>query len=180
MTPRCVLLSATILSSLDTSQDPCENFYQFANGGWLGTHLLPPDRGSYDQFDVASERNTRLIREILQFNHSHFPSAPPINTDDSIDAELDYDTLILGKLRSLYRSCLDEKLLNYLGQDPLMHVLRMVKKLFRENITHVPIPGIGEMGVNEEESVNIHDSHGVGLTNALAYMHSKGVLVQLP
>ncbi len=27
----CVVLSATILSSLDTTQDPCENFYEYAS-----------------------------------------------------------------------------------------------------------------------------------------------------
>ena len=28
----CVVLSAAILSSLDTTQDPCENFYEYASG----------------------------------------------------------------------------------------------------------------------------------------------------
>ncbi len=31
LTPQCVILSASILSSLDTSQDPCENFYDFSS-----------------------------------------------------------------------------------------------------------------------------------------------------
>lgn len=29
--PQCIVLSASILSSLDASQDPCENFYDFAS-----------------------------------------------------------------------------------------------------------------------------------------------------
>ena len=31
LTSDCITLSASILSSLDTSQDPCENFYDFAS-----------------------------------------------------------------------------------------------------------------------------------------------------
>ena len=31
LSPECIMLSASILSSLDRSQDPCENFYEFAS-----------------------------------------------------------------------------------------------------------------------------------------------------
>jgi hypothetical protein len=31
MKPQCVVLAGTILSSLDTTQDPCENFYEYVS-----------------------------------------------------------------------------------------------------------------------------------------------------
>ena len=31
--PHCIVLAASILSGVDVTQDPCENFYDFANGG---------------------------------------------------------------------------------------------------------------------------------------------------
>ena len=36
----CVVLSAAILSSLDTTQDPCENFYKYASGFCSASQLL--------------------------------------------------------------------------------------------------------------------------------------------
>jgi endothelin-converting enzyme len=36
----CVVLSAAILSSLDTKQDPCENFYEYASGFRSASLLL--------------------------------------------------------------------------------------------------------------------------------------------
>gem|GEM_PF-1450430 len=53
--------------NLDTTLDPGENFYQFANGGWLEKHPIPSDKSRYGSFDVladsAKEQVKVLIRE---------------------------------------------------------------------------------------------------------------------
>lgn len=41
LTPNCIILAASILSSLDTSQDPCENFYDFASKSARGFVSCP-------------------------------------------------------------------------------------------------------------------------------------------
>ena len=33
LTPTCVRIAAGVLMSMDTSYDPCEDFYHFSNGG---------------------------------------------------------------------------------------------------------------------------------------------------
>lgn len=40
----CVSLAAALHSGLDTSIDPCEDFYGFANNGWLAEHPIPQDK----------------------------------------------------------------------------------------------------------------------------------------
>jgi putative endopeptidase len=52
-------------ANLDTSVKPCEDFYHFANGGWLKTHSLPEDKSRFGAFEEVSERNRAILKQIL-------------------------------------------------------------------------------------------------------------------
>jgi endothelin-converting enzyme len=39
LTSTCVRIAAGILEGLDETVDPCDDFYSFANGGWLEQHV---------------------------------------------------------------------------------------------------------------------------------------------
>ena len=51
--------------NIDTTVKPCEDFYQFANGGWLKSHTLPGDKSRYGAFEEVSDRNREVLRQIL-------------------------------------------------------------------------------------------------------------------
>jgi putative endopeptidase len=56
------------LAGMDRAVTPGDNFFAYANGTWLKTATIPPDRSSYGPFDALQEltvkRTADLIKEI--------------------------------------------------------------------------------------------------------------------
>ena len=45
------------LSAMDTSVRPQDDFYTFANGGWMKTAQIPADKSSWGSFNMLREKN---------------------------------------------------------------------------------------------------------------------------
>lgn len=145
LTPQCILLSGSILSSLDTSQDPCENFYDFATGGWLRTHPLPADKSSFGNFEALAQQNKQIVRRILE-------------AKSTSALESKQDEAILRKLRDFYASCVNQDTLDDIGTTPLLQFIHTLRKIFQ--------------GHSADSSVR---EKSRDLTAALAYLHSQGI-----
>ena len=91
----CVIASATILSSLDRSTDPCENFYDFACGGWIKKAL----EMSTDRFQLMDKRNRKLLQNILEETKTKDSSGT-----DSIKGA----TSTKEKAKIFYKSCIQD------------------------------------------------------------------------
>lgn len=53
-------------ANLDRSANPAEDFYQFANGGWMKNHPLRDEFSRYGTFDQLHEENEQVIKNLLE------------------------------------------------------------------------------------------------------------------
>ena len=51
---------------LETRVDLCVDFYAYACGGWKARNPLPSDHARYSRFEELDERNTLVVKDILE------------------------------------------------------------------------------------------------------------------
>ena len=54
------------LSNLDSTVEPCDNFYQYAIGGWLKENPVPSTESRWSSFNVVLESNNKKLKAILE------------------------------------------------------------------------------------------------------------------
>ncbi len=52
--------------NMDLSVQPCTDFYRYANGTWLKRNPIPPEFSRWGSFQMLAEKNTLVLREILE------------------------------------------------------------------------------------------------------------------
>jgi putative endopeptidase len=53
-------------SGMDRTIKPGDDFYRYANGGWLATVTIPAGQSSYDTRTVVRERTSQRVRNLIQ------------------------------------------------------------------------------------------------------------------
>src|SRR5919197_580625 len=65
--------------NMDTSVKPQDDFYLYANGGWLKHNPVPPEYSRWGSFTELEEKNTEALHKIVEkaANAHVDPSAAP-------------------------------------------------------------------------------------------------------
>jgi putative endopeptidase len=100
-------------ANLDKTCRPCDDFYQFAMGGWMKSNPIPPEFPTWGSFTMLSDRNQASMRGILE-------DATKANAAAGSNQQ---------KIGDFYASCMDTAGIDALGVKPIAADLTAIDKL---------------------------------------------------
>ena len=122
------------LGQLDTTANPCVDFYQYACGGWRAKNPLPADKSRYGRYDQMAERNREKLRTILE------EVSKPGGAKNAVEKQVgDY-----------YAACMDEATANKNGTAPLQPYFKRIAAIkdrtsLIETIAWLHLNGVGAL-----------------------------------
>jgi putative endopeptidase len=101
------------VSSMDTTVDPCTDFFAYSCSGWIKKNPIPPDQSSWGTYGKVQDANRVQLRELL----------------DTAAAETGPRPAYRQKIGDYYASCTDEKAIDAAGPHPLQDSLDRIANL---------------------------------------------------
>lgn len=104
---------------IDTTCAPCQDFYAFANGGWINRTSLPDKGSAMGALDELNTRRATTLSRILDSLRSQrTPQASPEE-----------------KVAEFYASCMDVSSIQAQGASPMLSELRRIRAI--KSVSHV-------------------------------------------
>jgi putative endopeptidase len=100
-------------ANLDKTCKPCEDFYQFAMGGWMKANAIPPEYSTWGSFSELVDKNQQSLREILDAAVKQ--QAKPGSKEQ--------------KIGDFYASCMDTEAIEAAGTKPIEAELRSIAEM---------------------------------------------------
>jgi putative endopeptidase len=97
-----------------TTCKACEDFYQYANGGWIAKTEIPPAFSTWGITSPLREKNIATLHEILEESEKN--TAAPKGSNEQ-------------KIGSFYASCMDEAKIEAAGATPLAKEIAAINAL---------------------------------------------------
>jgi len=118
---------------MDTKVSACVDFNQYANGGWMASHPIPPEFPTYGTFRELADRSDDTLRQILETAASRKGARP--GSDEQ-------------KIGDFYASCMDTTRIESEGTKPLQPELDRIAHIrdlpsLREEVSRLHGYGAG-------------------------------------
>ncbi len=101
-------------TNVDRRYGACEDFYMFANNGWIERNPIPAAFASWGTFNELSERNTLVLKGIAERAAAQAATSPDSST---------------RKLGTFYASCMDSTTVEHAGIEPIADELARIEAI---------------------------------------------------
>jgi putative endopeptidase len=119
-------------SNLDPTCKPCNDFYQFAMGGWIKSHPIPPEYPSWGSFLQLTDNNQKSLRTILEAADKSEAAA---GTNEQ-------------KTGDFYAACMDTTAIESAGSKPLSPELAAIDAIHDRASLQAAIASLHHEGEN--------------------------------
>jgi predicted metalloendopeptidase len=117
---------------LDTTIDPCHDFYAYACGKWIAQNPVPSDRPMWGRFNELGQRGEFIVRDILEKAAADHPGR----------------TVTEQKIGDYYASCMDEGAINQAGLAPMQVEFQPIASLQSKSQLAVEIARLHHEGID--------------------------------
>jgi putative endopeptidase len=121
------------MNNLDRTCKPCDDFFQFSEGGWLKNNPIPPEYPEWGSFVTLQDHNEQALHEILEAAAKN--SGAPAGSNEQ-------------KIGDFYSTCMDTKAIEEQGLKPLQEDLRRIEVIhdtasLLDTGAHLQTEGVG-------------------------------------
>ena len=102
------------VANMDTTCRACDDFFEYANGGWLKRTTIPASYTTYGSFNTLADKNNDVLREILEAAARDTRARPGTPTQ---------------KLGTFYATCMDSVAADHAGLGPVSADLKAINRL---------------------------------------------------
>src|SRR6476660_3843929 len=104
-------------SNLDTTCAACDDFYTYANGGWLKKNTIPASYPSYGSAEMLYDRNEAILHGILDTASRDLRGLPDRQPQKGTNAY---------RIAAYYDACMDTVAIERLGTTPIDASLKRI------------------------------------------------------